>query len=160
MKLCTLGVPYTRVSRDILLLHSRAAVLEMLKLYGGAFAPHSLQRGTPYSRRVQRESLAELTQRDLVSQDDKGTLTVNAIPPHKTAEVPTQLPWDTLSLAEAGEALRSLAVKGICTTKIVRDEGCRWTRGTLVQLLDTRSGAPLNDLAWLRLRSAGRTSYL
>ena len=186
MKLYTLGVPYTQVNRDLLLLHSRAAVLEMLKLYGDAFAPHSLQRGTPYSRRVQREALAELEQCDLVSRDDKGTLTVNAIPPHKTAEVPTQLSWATLSLSElkvclalyvearhqrspyftwegrhddlakiahisrqaVGPTLDSLANKGIVKFKPVRDEGCRWTRGTLVQLLDTRSGASLNDLAW------------
>jgi hypothetical protein len=186
MKLYALGVPYTRISRDLLRLHSRAAVLEMLKLYGDAFAPHSLQRGTPYSRRVQREALAELAQCDLVSRDDKGTLTVNAIPPQKIVEVPTQLPWDALSLSElkvclalyvearhqrspyftwegthdelatlsrlnrkaTGNALAGLVVKGIITMKSVRDDGSRWTRGTLVQLLDTRSGASLNDLAW------------
>lgn len=171
---------------DILNLHSRAAMLEMLRLYGGAFATHSLQRGTPYTHRRQREVLAELDQRDLVTVDDKGISVVNAILPHKLAEVPTQLPWDMLSATalrvclalyisakhqrapyftwegrhdelakiagvsrqSVGAALVELANKGILKTKTQRDKGARWTRGTLVQLMDVESGASLNELGW------------
>lgn len=100
MKLYTLGLAYMRLSRDILLLHSRAAILEMLRLSGSTYASDSLKRGTPYTRRVQREALAELAQHDLVTLDSTGTPAVAPIPMHKRAEVPTQLPWATLSLAE------------------------------------------------------------
>ncbi|SFS10820.1 hypothetical protein SAMN05421771_1852 [Granulicella pectinivorans] len=100
MKLFELGIPYLKLSTDILHLHSRASVLELLRLYGGAFALNSLQRGTPYTHRRRRETLAELAQRELVSLDDKGTPEATAIPANKLAEIPTHLPWDELSLAE------------------------------------------------------------
>lgn len=186
MKLYEVGIPYTQVSRDILALHSRSAILEALRLYGGRYTCKALQQGTPYSRRQRSEDLRELEQRGLVSLDKQGIPTVLEIPPHKLAEIPTRLQWDALSPTElrltialyiaarhqrapyftfegtheeladvaklnrkaTGQALRSLAAKGILTSKVIRDKGSRTTRGTLVQLLDQDSGAPLNELGW------------
>jgi len=185
MKLYTLGIPFMKMNRDILLLRSRSAMLEILRLSGSAFTLEALKNGTPYSHRVQREALAELSQRGLVTLNAKGIPTVNATPPHQKADVPTHLPWSTLSFAElkvsialyaearhqrapyfswegrhdelgkvarlnrkaTGMALARLADKGILKATALRDKGSRWTRGTLVQLLDIHSGASLNDLA-------------
>lgn len=186
MKLYEIGIPYLKVNRDVLKLHSRSAVLEILRLYGGAYALDSLKQGTPYSQRKQREVHAELAQKELVSVSDEGILEVLSIPDGKPVEVPTYLPWDELSLVElrvcialyasarhqrapyftwsgrhdelaelagvsrqaVGAALASLADKGILRASPQRDKGSRWTRGTLVQLLDPPSGASLNDLGW------------
>jgi hypothetical protein len=198
MKLHVLGIPFMKVNRDILLLHSRTAMLEMLRLYGGAFALDALKKGTPYSHRVQREAFIELAHCALVSIDDKGIPSVNDIPSYKRAEMPTYLPWDKLSLTElkvcialyisaryqrapyfswegrhdelaktarisrqaVGAALAGLANKGILKATAIRDEGSRWTRGTLVQLLDTRSGASLNDLGWFFRNRVDRLDVL
>ena len=186
VKLYALGVPYTHINREMLALHSRSAVLQALRLYGGRYTSKALQHGTPYSRRQQSEALRELQQSNLISLDERGIPSVVDIPPHKLAEVPTGLEWDGFSLAElrvciavyvaarhqrapyftwegthdelaalahvsrqaAGQALRSLAQKGILAMKALRDKGSRTTRGTLVRLLDQASGASLNELGW------------
>lgn len=185
MKLYEIGIPYMRINRDVLKLHSRSAVLEMLRLYGGPFALNELKQGTPYSQRRQREVHMELAQRELVSLSD-GITEVLPIPEGKLAEVPTYLPWDKLSLVElrvcialyasarhqrspyftwegrhdelaelagvsrqaVGAALLTLKERGILRATSQRDANSRWTRGTLVQLLDPPSGASLNDLGW------------
>jgi hypothetical protein len=186
MKLYELGIPFTKVSTDILLLSSRTAILEALRLYGGKYALGTLKTGTPYSRRKQREDLKELAHHDLVTLDANGIPSLNEIPGDKAAEVPTLAPWDDLSFAESktcialyavarnqrspyftyqgtreelaaiarlnrkatGAALFSLSEKGICNVRAIRDKGSRWTRGASVQLLDSESGASLNDRGW------------
>lgn len=100
MKLYEVGIPYTQVNRDILALHSRSAILEALRLYGGKYTCKALQQETPYSRRQQSEAFRELEQHDLVSLDERGLPSIMEILPHKLAEVPTRIEWDVLSLAE------------------------------------------------------------
>ena len=99
MTLFKLGIAYTEISRDLLLLHTRAAILEMLRVYAGEYAPGDVKCLSPYQSRKHRETLAELhhaglivLERDIPAKGD--------IPQDKLIAVPTNAPWPDLSFAE------------------------------------------------------------
>lgn len=99
MTLFKLGVAYTELNGNVLLLHSRTAILEYLRLCSGQYTHPDLNARTSYQRRRHQEALAELHQRELLTLE-RGIPSKVDIPKEKTVAVPTNAPWAELSLAE------------------------------------------------------------
>jgi hypothetical protein len=104
MNLHDLTIPYTHLSRKVLELRTKPSLILALRLYGGGYTERALtQTWTPYRVRQHNTALRELEDRDIISGDfdGNGAPFLNDIRDGERVTVPTEIPWDTFTLAEA-----------------------------------------------------------
>jgi hypothetical protein len=145
MKLFTLGVPYTTVNRNILLLSSRNAILKAIRLYGGIYLTSKAENAI--RRRKEREDLREVERCGLVSTNTDGIPCLNEIPPNKAFEVPTKLPWDDLSLAELKTCIALYASAKNQRSPFFTFQGTREDLAEIARLNRKATGLALNSLS-------------